>query len=390
MAPKYKIAWNRRATKRLLAGVLKSDIHNPQRPFIQNWYDKYSKSRYLIMSLDGSKAERHLGGRRGEGIYAVIAGLTSASELEGLQNEFMTPLLTFGKRGAFTLDGGRILGSGLGTTTLHNCIGSDINFFSAMHLLTGDSYSKLFSDYKKGVDFSFLSFGDDVIAAFSPRLIDQYGGAEGFKKQLLAKYTSLKLSMDVEPVNKYLGHVYGPGTFKGSVTIGYPLSRAVQQHFFPEREKHFPFALIGYIARLYLLDKKGEFFHDVISRKFWNEERLGPKFAFRDRQKVLLATVPLIEKYADKIGELDDMMQGLYHGTADFDMPMGWEFDEFLGLSQVDVSDPNDNLEEQGLPKYILDMVRHMFAGDYSLYPDVLRQLSHHYKLQWKTGSMLY
>jgi len=393
MSPKVAIAYNRKPTKKLQNTLLKSPIHDSDKKRLMAWYTHKTKNGWVVIPCDGKKAERHAGGKRAIGFYKLVRKLVGNKAADDLWTEFQLPLLLFGKRGAFILPGGLILGSGMGTTTAHNCIASDINFSMMINIMTGWSFKEIIDRIKKADMIDFKSYGDDVFPAFSPEFVSKYGGGTRAKleEKIIEAYEKIHLAFEIEPVDRYLGVVYGKGTLK-NVTMGYPMARAVQQHFWPEREKHYPFTLIGFIARMELLGvERGRVFYNIIKKQFWDKIKLGEPFAYEDRSKVLLATVPLVEKYSEHIGELDDLMQGLYHGMADSEeSAQGWEFDKFLGLSKIDVSNPVSKMQELDVPQFILEGLRDLTNGKMDKYQHVMDGLCNLFKLRRMNYDMVY
>jgi hypothetical protein len=386
MSPKCTVAFNRIAVKRGAYRVLHSPLHDQDRPAIKAKIKKWFADGWSVYAVDYSKYERHVGGKRAKSIIDLCARV-SDWPVEDLLTEFNLPILMFGYKRAFLYPGGRILGSGLSSTSLIGSVGNAMNTLTVMVDVLKKAPAECMSS--RGSVWDSLLFGDDGLVAFPPSFVEAHGGEEKLFLEMKAAYAKTKMKVDREPLTKYLGYIYGPGTFKGSFDEGYPTWRAVQQQFYPERLKVYPFTTVGYIARLELLGGRGRTFHDIM-QKFWNNELLGPAFSFNSRMDVFKGLLPEIEKKARDISQLDDILQSWYHGVADPDLIASDFLADLVGLSYMTIDDPVKQVADLSMPASMVDNFAKILKGDFSSYNVLMGDLVRQFSLQWKPGDVLY
>jgi len=391
ISPKFHVVMNRRPVKEFANTIFESNLHTQSRKDIQTRMDFWKQNKWLIFAVDYSKYERHIGGERAKSIIKVISGFCGNRAGENIMTEFSLPILMFGRSGAFTLPGGNILASGLSATSLIGNVGNDLNTSQALSYILGIKPEEVFLKLQseKDKDIGGLLFGDDAVIAFSPTCAANYGSRDDLQSKLKEAYAKTKMTIDEEPVVKFLGHVYDSQVFKGTYDKGMATWRAVQQTFFPERLKDFPFSTIGYIARLEMLGDRAEPFHRTMQR-FWDVTRYGPPFTFGARIKRLEALIPEIERHADKISQLDDILQSVYHGLAEEGGEIGSELDQFLGLTALVIDNPILQLKEMGISRLSLDNLSQLLKGDFSVYRMTISHLVDELKLNWRHHDVVY
>jgi hypothetical protein len=388
--PKFMIVYNREVTKRALNVLKNSPHHNQDRSYIQTKISGWvNDSSMEVYAADHSKFDNRHGLPRSENflraICDIIAGMPQA--FEHIMTEFTTPHFLWYANAAYTVDHTSILKSGISPTTVLGIFAGFCATVYAFHLALNKPVDFILSQFDQG-NLGCLSWGDDTVLAWKKTLTT--------KEKVEAGFAAQKLKVEEEPSIRYLGHLYDNGPFKGSMKKGYPIGRAVQQTFFPERKKDFPFSAIGYIARLQLVGDQGAAFHELMSKsKFWDESLYGPKFAFKDRMAVLKGLVPLVEKHAIKINQMDDILQSLTHGLSDMGVDaldgQFAEFGEFLGMSLIDVSDPvKVAADTNPKSKYLLNYLEKLMKGDVLAIDAATREIAFSNGLAYTKGSVQY
>lgn len=385
MSPKFMVAYSRRHVKRMLKGYLENPFHTQSRDKISARVKTALSKGWRVVAIDISKFDQFFGGARGNQIAKGVAKTIDLDPTD-LLFEFNTPLVTFGKSGTYRSNTKLtpILMSGVSSTTLVNGFGGTTSAVAVVASLFGVSYKESLGSYQKKWDA--LSWGDDLLLMLPPDIEND---------AIFKAYEKLGLKVDEEPTIKFLGQNYGPGRFEGSFDTGYPFARAVQQQFFPERVKTFPFNLIGYIARLELLgEKRGNAFHEA-ARQVW--DLISPEreyFPFSQRKAVLESLMPEVEKYANKISEMDDILNVFTHGMADSDMldelDVPSDLRNLLGLTAVDVSQPELLIAEIPELRLLAADYKALSNGDFDVYRDILNNLVHAFNLNYRSGGLLY
>lgn len=386
MSGKYAVAWNKPFVNSVLENLLHNPMHTQKRTDIRKRIADAQGRGWHLYAVDAKRFDGRHGGKRGDQIMLAISkAFGNAANYQDLTHEFALPVLAFDSKGAYlSRNSGEalMLPSGVSSTTIVNCVGNCVISAGVYSLITKRSYADTMASYQK--DWDFLAWGDDGLL-MSPLEIPE--------AELSAAYTKFDFSAEFEPTVKFLGSNYAKGTFSGTMDIGYSMGRAVQQQFFPERVKLYPFSAVGYIARLELMGPtKAREFH-MSMYKMWDVEKMGPLFKYEDRVATLHSLLPLIEKHADKISSVDDVLQVLTHGIDDADLGLDSElemFSEFLGLTQVDVTDPIEMLHKQGVDEYLINKIAKLVKGDFSQYSHILSDLARLYSLTLRSGQPLY
>lgn len=335
MVPKFMVMYNRRSVQQIKAKILASGVHGQDRNKIKN--DLLERKGYTTKAKDWPKFDYTFGGKAGLSVLSMFP-LLSEGRLEDFVEEFKLPLIYFGARGIYKDPSMPQLPSGASFTSLMGCIANFSVSLWAITLCTGRTAAAVLKDMDAGY-WKLNAWGDDTVLSFR----DGYTTHEKFDAAI---QSIIKKEMDIEPVLRYLGDVY-PSTWGLSAHQGYQPSRFIQQQFFPERSKIYPFNMIGYIARL---DKVSpglsQSIHDEM-QSVWPEE-FGPKFKFSDRLSVAESLLPELEKQAYKIAQLDDVIMAMTHGSDEFDdTPMGSYFERLMGYVQVDITKPVDILNQE-------------------------------------------
>lgn len=336
MGSKVGIVWNRLSTKKLLKAAMRLPQHNQSRPFIQATIDKWKKDpTKQLIAVDVSKFDKGHGGKYLAAFAKQASRILSDATVEAdFLAEVMLPLLVFYGYELF-LTGDRIAPQ----------LPSGVSFTTACGLFFGDYICQFIAKQagltpaQQGNTWDYLNWGDDMVFALPKHVpIDD----------LLKRVTTmLGLELTQEPVIRYLGFNYGNRTL--STNGGYSVARMAQKHFFPEREKHYPFSLIGYIARLTFIPKAEEFHRHTLERAWL--KNLGEPFPYKDRfirlQKALQDSLTAEDFDSDALQFLlhgltpDDSRELLHIDGLDFD------FSEWIGHHMTDFSDPLKTMREQ-------------------------------------------
>lgn len=381
-SPKFAVIWNRKAAKRALAAILKSDIHTPMKPEIQAKITSWMNKKWKIFPLDHSGYDRHHGGRRGEQIARVAAEAFNMS-IDDLLEEMKVPILSWFRGEPVLSRELEQLPSGISMTTVLGCVGNLCSMVASMSDLLQLSPSQVME--KRGELWDCLLYGDDTLIAVNPVTglthVDQFKPA----------FERLKLKIDEEAVIRYLGVVYGGGTFDGSYDLGYPVGRAVSLMYSPERVKVYPFNVIGYIARLELLKTKGKEFHNM-TLSMWPSDFKEP-FRFEDRHKVLRELVKKAARSGHLIGLLDDVFNILTHGLGDEApglYPEDMDIADLLGVTHVDLEDPVEAAVRLEISKGLVNDLSKLISDLPRYYDHTLTSLVNHEKLQWRPNDLVF
>lgn len=352
-SPKFAVAYNRFEVKQCLRAILSSPYHCQDRAQIAARI-REMQEKFDTISLDVSKYDQSMGGNCGLDVIRIMSEIVTADEHEqkfirdNLTAEFQLPFLLPTKGGLKMSNGGEILSSGLSSTTILGCLGSHI-IVAQILLDLGVTPDRL--DTCRGKLFDALTYGDDIVIGIDRKLLRK----SGFETVLHAAESTgqrMQFTFTSEPTLKFLGQNYDMLNFRQSA--GYPLGRFIQQQFFPERVKRFPFATYGYIARLSLMDSALQPRVHERMRALWDEATLGPYFKFDERSEVMRRLLPEIERRSAEISQLDDVLGIFFHGldardVEDAGLGSGLDgFDSLLAMSSLDVSDPIRVIENTG------------------------------------------
>lgn len=384
MVPKYVIMHNRKGVQHAKWKILNSKIHNQSRPDLVKDIG-WALANFEVHSADWPKFDYTFGGRSGRTILKIIAGISDKTlSMDDLLLEFEMPLLYFGHKGAYLDSSAPQLPSGASFTSLMGCTANFSTIVWAISRVKKISPKEVISLIDK--KWFLRCWGDDTVVGVKPDWLTH--------DTLFKEINSIiKKEMDIEPVIKYLGDVYAPDMIK-DVSLGYQLSRWIQQQEFPERDKDFPFSTIGYIARL---DKLNPALQKEVHRRYhslWRPEKLGPYFNFEDRHAIMESCVKQIEKYASKISQIDDILQFMTHGNDDSfydDSSLDSSFiKSLLGVVSVDVADPQSIIakgDKYGGLRSALDV----FAQKgFSSYTSILTALRTDFNLSYQRGDLVY
>lgn len=393
MAPKYMVAYNKPVVNYCLATLLKHPVHIQDRSVFSSTFSKWYEEKRVVTSFDIKKHDQVLGGDRGRQICRLIADVWNNGQADNLLTEFEIPLMVFHQGDCYQRTDTPILASGLSSTTVINCVGQTLLLVAVLSEALKRTPGQILSDFRSG-KIGRLGWGDDCVLAFDPSDVRLLQDAPF---QTIKQHAS-KFNVDIEEevVDKYLGPIYGPGRLSAS-PIGYSTGRAIQTDFRPERLKVFPFATIGYIARLDMLGDRAETYH-TIREKFWDTEVLGEYFAYSDRTEVMDKAVDKASSAGKQISQLDDVMNSIFHGILDSDLAsltdLGGDFEynftDLLGNLSADVTDPARFVSERGLEHY-KDSISQIQQGNFEeAYPKFLDSLRRDYKLTMFSGEVIY
>jgi len=394
MESKLSVMDIRREIKHMLSAILAAPNHVQDRSEIKKRISSAAAKGWRIVSTDYSKFDFRHGGARGLQQVDLHADVLKSERYRNSATlAFKTRAFIYGYGKLWEYPGDALLKSGMGNTTLIGCTGNFSGMIAALSHGTGLDPRTLIGLY--GQKWDALMWGDDAVVMFEdPTWYDK----------LKAGYTHYKLEVSEEPTIKFLGSNYLTGEFDGSMDTGYSVGRAFQQQFFPERTKLYPFNLVGYIARLDLMGSdKAAGFHERMLPHFGSLD-LGEPFTFARRHDVLASLIPEMQRQAEKLGLLDDVLQVFTHGLqgSDFagegDIPA--IYFELLGMeSSVDLSDPlefiakmreRDPKTYSAISSSMLTRVKSVLNGDFSQYGMLLSELTLQFNLSYQNGSVIY
>lgn len=411
-SPKFCVMWNRFPVKLALHLVLSNPIHTQDRHEIHKKITAAKQQGMVLLSLDVSKFDHSFGrdcGRQLLRTWAdILARIYSAqlapvpptlsySDRKQLANriysdfntEFSIPFLVPNHSGLFISNGAEILSSGLSLTTIVGCLASEL---MGLYILK-KQFGLTRSDVLNGKCL-LLTYGDDMVI----------GVPKSFAKDadaLLASCTEvgdeMELKFSAEPTIKFLGQNYDTLKFGNDARdLAYPVGRFLQQQFFPERMKQYPFSAIGTAARLDLLSStvRDRTFQAI--RSFLAEDIRDLNFS--DSTALIMSLMPEVQKYSDKISQLDDILGVMTHGLMDEEL-MQLEDNEvyrkLLGLGSIDINFSDDSWstdsEFNEVIRPIMPYLSDISHGKWSSYPSLLSQLMNTLKTnQSPIGTVLF
>lgn len=391
MESKLSVVVMRQDVKKLTRMILSCPIHSQARSVITDRIQAASRRGWKLISTDYSKFDFHHGGARGMQIAGLQSRILHNPEfLKSAQTVADTRLFVSGYSNLWQMPGDRLLKSGAADTSVRGCMGNFIGTVGALHEATGKSYKTLIDSL--GSYWDLLAWGDDAVVMLSDPSIEA---------DFLAAYDRFDLSVTTEPTVKFLGSNYERGDFSGSFSTGYSLGRAMQQMFFPERGKEFPFNLVGYIARLEMMGPAALDFHTA-SRRIWHFLfPQTPYFKFEERSDVLMSLIPIMERRAASVSALDDVFQLFSHGlnsneyASEIEVPE--YFSRMLGLvGSARIDDPAQFLSEESIngkfpiTQSLLKDVDALANGRLESYQRIIYFLTKSMGLTYDRGSVFY
>jgi hypothetical protein len=348
MSGKAMVIWERPAVKQTLAVFLCSIWHSQDRPTLRRDIAAWKTKGFHRFSVDVSKFDQRFGGPAGKqacwALARVIAGCTGGdakSIFDNIYAEMSQPIVSFFKDKIVARTDAPILPSGVGTTTLINCI---VNRTLAVLCAAGVmqcSFEEAIKRYQK--DWDHRGWGDDMLMAFDAK----YGTHAEVLIKIKTVFAAYRVKVDEEPAIKYLGDIYDRGSFVGSITLGHGLGRWVQTNFFPERKKLGPVGIIGYCARTLLLGADAQEIHSRM-RDIWPMD-LGDYFKYSEIQDVMAINVKKLETYSGNISEIDNLIMNLTDGSGDITQVEGIDHDlleDLLSMSDLDVTDLDQTIAD--------------------------------------------
>lgn len=382
MSPKVSIVKMRTPVKRFLYTLMAAPEHTQDRDAIQTRIDTMLRDYKTVIAVDASKFDFRHGGKRGKQMLRIISRVLDDDRfLEDAYTDFDTELVVYGHKRAYKAPGDVLLKSGMGTTTLIGCVGNKMATSFALQKVLGGDYRKIVGSV--GEDYDLLAWGDDGVLALKSDIPIS---------DLQAAYKECKMEVEPEPTLKFLGYNYDKGDFAGSMDIGYSVGRAIQQQFFPERPKLYPFSTVGYIARLELMTTRGKDFHNMML-KHW-DDNLGEKFSFDEKGQVLRDLIPEIQKQAEKLQQMDDILNIFTHGIQEIDpdlISISDDMAELLGtVGTVDVTDPIEFMREYDVAPTLIPLIAKFLKGDLNIYPQIVYDIQRIFNLNWKAGGVIY
>lgn len=359
-SPKFCVMWNRFPVKLALHLVLSNPIHSQDRADIRKRIIDAKRKGLVLLSLDVSKFDHSFGRECGRQILhawsEILADIyrsyrdllpptlmsadrasLSSRIYSDFNAEFSIPFLVPNHSGLFISNGAEILSSGLSLTTIVGCLASEL-----MGLYILNKQFGLKRDDVLNGNCLLLTYGDDMVIGVPKHLVSD---ADHLLERCSDAGAEMELKFSAEPTIKFLGQNYDTLKFGNDARdLAYPVGRFLQQQFFPERLKQYPFSAIGTAARLDLLS------HTVRDRTLSVIKQFLPDdirdLDFRNSSHLIESLMPEVQKYSDKISQLDDVLGVMTHGLMDEEL-MQLEDNEayrkLLGLGSIDISLSGDN-----------------------------------------------
>jgi hypothetical protein len=388
MAPKVAVIWNKKSANFFVDVFLKCPFHTQDRPSLQTQVESLLKT-HDSFAVDVSGFDRSHGGARGEQLLRLLCEMSPHASFDDINTEWNIPAVTYFNGKMITLVDKPILWSGFSHTTVIGTIGNICGFIAAFAGLLRVQPSEVVAMIKRR-DLVPFAWGDDLMVFTAKHLnVDM----DALK---LAYKEFANLDVDEEAVLRFLGTNYSKGRYDGSMDVGYPIGRAIQQQMFPERVKMWPFSEVGYWARLQLIsESKRSSFHDIMLEHYWDEDLLGPRTSlsnWADRLPILLVAV---EKFSYRISQMDDILQMLTHGLAYDDVSTGsGELDMFLDAlrgSSADMTKPEKLIEEhEEIARSMLPLIKKFKLGDLSVYNSGISTIATQFKFSYSLGDVLF
>lgn len=335
MGGKLGIIWNREATKRLLKAAMRLPQHTQERAVIARKIDAWKKRGLTRIAVDVSKFDKAHGGAMLKFFADSMGVVTGDSRVPAdfLAEVSMPMLFRYNNQVYQTnSDVAPQLPSGVSFTTVAGLFFGDIvsRTLLSMFGVTDPALQEQ----------SYLNWGDDIVIAVPPV-------SEERSRAILEKASDrLQLGFDIEPALRYLGFLYASGAVQART--GYSIGRMVSKQFFPETPKVYPFAAIGYWARLeFIPDPRS--FHKRFVSKYWTKE-LGEAVPYERRdyamKTAMSAAVTADIADADALNFLvhgmdADDSASLLDGIVELDV-----VEAYLGGAFLDVTDPVRALRE--------------------------------------------
>lgn len=366
-SPKYCVAYNRPQIKRGLSAIMKSPHHPQDRGVLSSFFSARPGDCYL--ALDVSRFDQSHGLAAGGQLLKIwgdILGL-SPQDLDSWVYEFTIPLLIPSFNRLNLVPGGRILSSGVSMTTIIGCLASHM---LCLYLIQAAGMSVDEGNANGGGKVGFVSWGDDIVLRFPSA-----ERKKQFKSDLERLSSLVELKFDEEPTVKFLGQNYHMNGF--SAPTAYPFGRFIQQNFFPERIKEYPFSDIGFCARVQLLHP--DIRKTVISKQCVNPQIYRCREAYPDPASAILRLSEVAAKSGEKITQLDEIFGTLIHGlqlddAVGLDLGVDDSLLELLGSTTADVSDPAQFLSDNpDVNKSLLSCVQRLQNGDLAYFVEALR-----------------
>lgn len=395
MDPKIAVMWLKFHINYLMKAILATRYHAQDREYISKFFKNCLSTGRVPLCPDFSKFDQRHGGLRGRQITWVISAILGHPEglLDDMYFNQSLPLLIPFQGEFYYRSDGPILTSGRVDTTVTGNIGNLLALVQGMKIAFNQSPMTTVRDIMNpeanpNALVVGTGYGDDGALFFHPSL----GSQEQIQEVFSNAYEQMDLSIEFEPTVKFLGTHYDKGTFSGSMDDGYPVGRWFQQQFFPERRKERPFSVIGLVGRLDLVDpsKAKEVFNTLKRSVFWDIYDLGPKFDFGDRHSVVRSLLPEVEKYANKISQVDDILQLYTHGLGEDGTDFIPDYLEgLIGQPTIDISDLDRMYRELDLDPALLRYLQQIKAGDLSSYQTMVAVISRQFNLQFNPGDVL-
>lgn len=356
-SPKFAVMWNRFNVKRALRMVLSNPIHTQDRGEIRSAIGNALNKGYDLISLDVSKFDHSFGRDAGRQILRAWANILGRATFglstlpanprftdakciyDDLNAEFSVPFLVPNHDGLFISNGAEILSSGLSSTTIVGCLASEL---IGSYILS-EGYGISLDDIDRRQRCLLLTYGDDMVIGVDKSLKNK------LKLPTLLDVCqkvgeTLQLKFSAEPTIKFLGQNYSMLEYNGcDSALEYPVARFLQQQFFPERLKDWPFSAVGFCARLSLVAKPMRADVYKLCRPYIDPRVSALQLDFSDPMRATDALLPEIQKYSDKISQMDDILQALTHGLSPDDaIDSGLALDEsildLLGQTELGLS----------------------------------------------------
>jgi len=388
MVSKISVIFNKPEANNLLDAILKSSFNFQDRSIMHPVQTYLTNSmEWVQLPTDIKKYDHHIRGERLQSILKIINAIDPSINTDNFITEMNGTIVTAYQGSLYTQSDTsypQMLVSGASPTTVIGTLGSRMfwNNFKAevskrFHVNLREADNRTINpgniaDSLKHFDTVHYCHGDDNWGAIR---------VEVFKKlfkhtdDFLQFYGEInKIEVKLEDLSKFLGFVSGNNNFQGTITTGTPVYRFIQSLIYPERRKQYPFTVVGYIAKVLMQDSQlHSELHNLVLQ-IWDNPLftldLGPKFEWKDRQKVLDDLKILLLKHPEKLSQLNEEVLRLTSGLTEhynlLDLPPELSnLLDIMGMPHIKSSDPEEffNLLSEDVDKPFITRAERILQG---------------------------
>lgn len=350
---KFSVECNRIPVKGLTKLLISTKPHTQDRATITLRISEGRKKFKYILPIDHSTMDRRCGNIRGK---EAVKWLDDKLKCNGdLITEFMIPGYFLYNGEPYCDNGGRILSSGISTTTVLNCIIALGAVIKVLAKLRHKTYLQIAKEY--GQSWDFLGWGDDGVLMCNDEWTD-----------LKPLFEADEWKIDLEPVVKYLGTVYEDNERP------YPFSRFVQKTLFPEEDyDDVNLFTIAMKARKDMIKDDGAYdqfvniFRDTIIRRLPNKTPLSKDIFYpslEEYERCIKYVETNISRY---ISEVDTILYSAGHGEISL------ESKQYLGLDMQTLYDVRERYSTYDQLKKDVGLD---ISPDAILFPNILDKLN--------------